>query len=302
MRFSNAFLQAITEKIQLVWERSLSIETVTSVSGGDINEAARLTLSDGRALFLKYNEQPLPNLFEIEARGLALLRRTSTLRVPEVYVVEKATATHPAYVLMEWIASELSSGSGGMREFGHRLARLHQQTSERYGLDHDNYIGSLPQRNTQTASWIAFYRDQRLGVQCEHAKHSGRLPPHREHLLDRLMERLDRFIDGDTVQPSLLHGDLWGGNYLICLGEAVLIDPAVYYGHREVELAFTELFGGFPPAFYAGYNEVWPLPAGYVGRKALYQLYPLLVHLNLFGESYGMRVDSVLKRYVGSGK
>ncbi len=111
---------------------------------------------------------------------------------------------------------------------------------------------------------------------------------------------LEHFIDEGACVPSMLHGDLWGGNYLVSEGEAVLIDPAVYCGQREVELAFTELFGGFPAAFYAGYNEVWPLPAEYADRKALYQLYPLLVHLNLFGEAYGGAVDRILNRYVGA--
>jgi fructosamine-3-kinase len=291
-------LEALTEMIRELWGASLAVRSAESVSGGDINEAARITLSDGRALFLKYNLEPLPQLFEVEAHGLALLGDTRTVRVPDVYAVRESTENHPAFLLMEWLSPSSSRTPDVMRGFGRKLVRLHQHTWNAYGLDHDNYIGSLPQRNTPTRSWVEFYREHRLGAQRELAKRLGRLPAERQGKLERLMERLDELIDESSVRPSLLHGDLWGGNYLVSEGEAVLIDPAVYYGDREVELAFTELFGGFPPEFYEGYSEVWPLDADYEERKALYQLYPLLVHLNLFGESYGASVDRVLQRYV----
>jgi fructosamine-3-kinase len=299
MRSPDALLKALTETIRELWGASLAIRSVESVSGGDINEAARIVLSDGRALFLKYNLEPLPRLFEVEARGLALLRDTRTVRVPDVYAVRALTENHPAFLLMEWLPPGSSRAPDVMRGFGRKLARLHQHTSNAHGLDHDNYIGSLPQRNTPTRSWVEFYREHRLGAQRELAGRLGRLPTKREETLERLMERLDELIDESSVRPSLLHGDLWGGNYLISKGEAVLIDPAVYYGDREVELAFTELFGGFSPEFYEGYSEIWPLDTGYEERKALYQLYPLLVHLNLFGESYGASVDRILRRYAG---
>lgn len=299
MRPPDALWEALTVTIRGLWGESLTVRNVAGVSGGDINEAAKITLSDGRTLFLKYNPEPLPRLFEVEARGLALLREARAVRVPHVYAVRPSTEDHPAFLLMEWLPTGSSRTPDVMREFGRKLARLHQHTWESYGLDYDNYIGSLPQRNTPTRSWVEFYRGQRLGAQRELAKRLGRLPAEREAKLERLMERLDELIDESSVRPSLLHGDLWGGNYLVSEGEAVLIDPAVYYGDREVELAFTELFGGFSREFYEGYSEVWPLDADYEERKALYQLYPLLVHLNLFGESYGAGVDRVLRRYAG---
>ncbi len=289
---------ALSRRVQELWGPDLSIAGVRPVSGGDINEAACLTLSDGRRLFLKYNPNPLPRLFEVEARGLSLLKGTQTVRVPEVYGVGEATEEHPAFLLLEWIEPDSSRSPEVLREFGRRLARMHRCSWGFYGLDHDNYIGSLPQRNTPTRSWVEFYREHRLGAQMERALQGGRLPAKRRERLERLLERLDDVIDDAIVKPSLLHGDLWGGNFLLSGGEAVLIDPAVYYGDREIELAFTELFGGFPPEFYEGYNEVWPLDPGYEERKPLYQLYPLLVHLNLFGEGYGPSVDRVLQRYV----
>lgn len=291
--------RALTEEIQGLWGRSCSIETATRVLGGDINEAAQLTLNDGRSLFLKYNPFPLPKLFEVEARGLEILREASALRVPQVYAVGEVEDTYPAYILMDWIPAERSStrGRSVMKDFGLGLAHLHERHAPRHGLDHDNYIGSLPQYNGREDSWATFYRDRRLGVQRDLARERNRLPRSRERLLDSLMERIERFVP--EGEASLLHGDLWGGNYLISSGQPVLIDPAVSFGHREVELAFTELFGGFPEEFYRGYNEGWPIDPDYEDRRPLYQLYPLLVHLNLFGESYGRQVDSILHRYVG---
>ena len=147
---------------------------------------------------------------------------------------------------------------------------------------------------------MSFYRDERLGAQRDLARQRGHLPRERARLLDRLIERLDEWIDERHVQPSLLHGDLWGGNWMVALdGQPVLIDPAVYFGDREADLAMTSLFGGFPPDFYSAYNEVFPFAPGYRERQPLYQLYYLLVHLNLFGESYGPRVDGILRQYVG---
>lgn len=287
-------------EIQRLFGESVTLHASAPVGGGDINEAARLTLGDGSQVFLKHNPSPLPELFSVEAKGLEELKRADALRVPDVYAVGDATDDHPAYILMEWIPETGHRDPGSMRTFGRGLAGLHRTISESYGLDHDNYIGSLPQRNAQSKRWADFYRDQRLGAQCRMAQERGRLTAERGDRLERLMARLEDFFpDEDEISPSLLHGDLWGGNHIVTDDGVALIDPAVYYGHREMDLAFTELFGGFPSAFYEGYDEVWPLESGYRDRKALYQLYPLMVHLNLFGEAYGGRVDRILTRYVG---
>jgi len=166
-----------------------------------------------------------------------------------------------------------------------------------YGLDHDNFIGANPQPNHPCNNWVDFFREQRLGYQMELARQRGYLSAKRGQSLETLLANLGNWL---PAQPpvSLLHGDLWGGNWLVTdMGEAALIDPAVYYGDREAELAFTELFGGFPSQFYAAYNEVWPLESGYGERKELYNLYHLLNHLNLFGESYGGSVDAILRKF-----
>jgi fructosamine-3-kinase len=180
---------------------------------------------------------------------------------------------------------------------GRNLAALHQVTAEEYGLDHNNFIGASPQPNTPTANWVTFFRDKRLGFQMSLAEQRGYLTSRRARLLERIGARLEEWLPA-RPPASLLHGDLWGGNWLTTdAGEPALIDPAVYYGHREADLAFTHLFGGFPPTFYAAYQQSWPLTEGYEARQDLYNLYHLLNHLNLFGESYGSGVDAILLRY-----
>ena len=213
----------------------------------------------------------------------------------------EADGACPAYLVLEWIETDgARSHDATMEDFGARLAAMHRHTASQHGLEIDNFIGRLPQRNTPDPSWSAFYRDQRIRPQMEMARQRGLLPKRREDLLTRLMDRLPDLLDDAAIQPALLHGDLWGGNYLIDdQGEAVLIDPAVYYGHREMDLAMTALFGGFSRRFYEAYAAAYPLDPGYDERQPLYQLYYILAHLNLFGESYGGRVDSLAAYYVG---
>ena len=271
-----------------------ALRSITPVGGGDINAAARVETQDAR-YFVKWNARPRPRIFEVEARGLNLLASVNALRVPRVIAV----IDQPAALVLEWI--DLGTNKSAAAEaLGHGLALQHRSTAPTYGLDHDNYIGAIPQRNTPTRSWIEFFRDQRLGVQRHLAQRNGHLTPDRARRLDQVMDRLDQWIDDSKVVPSLLHGDLWGGNYLSdAQGNPVLIDPAAYYGDRDAEIAFTELFGGFGAQFYAAYNEAWPLDHGYGDRRDLYNLYHLLNHLNLFGEGYGGSVDAILRQYAG---
>jgi fructosamine-3-kinase len=271
-----------------------AIRSITPVGGGDINEAARVETTDAR-YFVKWNYRPRPRMFQVEARGLNLLAAAHALRIPRVIAV----IDQPAALVLEWI--DLGSNKSAAAEaLGRGLAQQHRSTAEQYGLDHDNYIGSTPQPNTQARSWIEFYRLHRLGVQRDLAHRNGYLTSDRARRLDRVMDHLDQWIDEASVVPALLHGDLWGGNNLIdTQGSPVLIDPAVYYGDRAAEIAFTELFGGFSPRFYAAYNEAWPLDRGYADRRDLYNLYHLLNHLNLFGEGYGGSVDAILRHYAG---
>ncbi len=269
-----------------------------AVFGGDINQAAVFSAGDAR-YFVKWNTSAPPQMFPTEAHGLRLLAEPGALRVPDVIAQGDAEDGAPAFLVLEYIETGRKRGDTTMAAFGAGLAELHRATAEQHGLDCDNFIGRLPQPNTPSPSWAAFYRDQRIGYQMELARERGRLPKHREDLLTRLMERLPAILGDGDIPASLIHGDLWGGNYLVdANGDAVLIDPAVCYGHREMDLAMSELFGGFSARFYEAYQATWPTP-GYDERRALYQLYYILVHLNLFGESYGGRVDALAARYVG---
>lgn len=268
------------------------------VSGGDISQAARVRLANGAHLLVKWRSDSLPGLFTTEGRGLELLRAAGALRVPKVMAYSEATTAGPAFIAMEWLDTGAKSG-GIAAALGSGLAAQHRFLAASFGLDHDNFIGANPQPNGQGDNWASFFREQRLGFQMELAGRNGLLPAQRARRLETLLARLGDWL---PAQPpaSLLHGDLWGGNWLATTsGEPALIDPAVYYGHREADLAFTELFGGFPAAFYAAYQANWPLESGYEERKELYNLYHLLNHLNLFGESYGGSVDSILRRFGG---
>ncbi len=273
---------------------STLIRSIDRVGGGDINEAARV-VTDRDHYFIKWNRRSLPGLFEVEARGLRLLASADAVRVPNVI----ALLDQPPGLILEWIDSRAPKSDMSER-LGQQLAQMHRALGSQFGLDHDNYIGSNPQANQPSNSWIAFFRDQRLGSQMELARRNGHLTVRRASQIERVMSRLSEWIDETCCAPSLLHGDLWGGNTMSGPnGEPVLIDPAVYYGDREAEIAFTELFGGFGARFYAAYNEAWPLAPGYADRRDLYNLYHLLNHLNLFGEGYGGSVDAILRRYAG---
>jgi fructosamine-3-kinase len=275
------------------------IQHAEAVYGGDINQAACVECG-GTPYFIKWNASAPPAMFPAEAHGLQLLASADAIRVPAVIAQGDADGACPAFLVLEWIETGgRRSEADTMEHFGAGLAELHRYTAALHGLDRDNFIGRLPQPNVQMASWAEFYRERRIGFQMELARQRGRLPGRREALLNRLMDRLPDLLDDAAIPPSLMHGDLWGGNYLADdQGEAVLIDPAVCYGHREMDLAMSELFGGFSPRFYEAYFDAYPAP-GYPERRALYQLYYVLAHLNLFGESYGGRVDSIAEHYVG---
>lgn len=273
------------------------VERARPVYGGDINQAAEFE-AGGTRYFVKWNASAPPAMFPAEAHGLRLLAGAGAVRVPAVIAQGGADGACPAFLVLEYIETG-GVGAATAERFGAALAALHRHTADTYGLDRDNFIGRLPQPNTPSTSWAAFYRDQRIGFQMRLARQNGRLPARREDLLTRLMERLPDLLDDAAIRPALVHGDLWGGNYLVdSRGEAVLIDPAVCYADREMDLAMSELFGGFSPRFYEAYFAAYPAP-GYAERRALYQLYYILAHLNLFGEGYGGRVDSIAAHYAG---
>lgn len=280
------------------------IRHARTVGGGCISNVSCVE-TDHNKYLLKWNTHPLPRMFLVEAWGLELLGSTKTIRVPAVFGAAGLSPEHPPYILTEWLEpTQGMAPSIDQAVLGSQLAHMHRtgvspNIPPSYGLDYDNYIGRLPQYNTWSEDWVSFYCTQRLAPQMEIAAQNGLLPAQRRKRFETLMHRLAKWFGGVTRQPALLHGDLWGGNVIAGPGGApALIDPAVYYGDREAELAYTELFGGFSPQFYQAYREAWPLEAGYEERRDLYNLYHLLNHLNHFGESFGAQIDHVLSRFV----
>jgi protein-ribulosamine 3-kinase len=272
------------------------VKTLALLGGGSISRVLRVDTGQA-AYVLKLNEKLYPNACTVEASGLSLLRETGAVRVPQVYAVQD---TYPAFLLQEYIGKDGRPGSPNPEILGRQLALLHQHgSSTGYGLDYDNYIGAEQQVNGWDEDWIRFFRDRRLRYQVDLAVSKGRMPRERRQRAEKVMERLPKLLGSVERRPSLLHGDLWGGNVIASEqeGEPVLIDPAVYYGDREAEIAFTHLFGGFSDRFYETYNETWPLEPGFERRLDLYNLYHLLNHLNIFGEGYGGQVDQVLREY-----
>lgn len=271
------------------------ITTLEPCSGGDINRACRFSTPQG-LFFLKWHPNSPPGMFTAESRGLELLKSTATVQVPDVLLIQEVTSQTPAFLVLTWLQAARAQADTETR-LAEQMAALHRMSAAQYGLDHDNFIGILPQSNCQHPSWIAFYTEERLRPQMEIARQRGYLPPQREKNLQKLIDCLPRYLNENS--PSLLHGDLWRGNMMILEnGQPAVIDPAVYYGHREVEIAFMQLFGGFSERFYSAYQANFPLETGFSERRALYQLYPLLVHLNLFGGGYAQQVDAILQRYV----
>lgn len=278
-----------------------NVRSSQPLGGGMINQAARLETGDG-PLFVKWNEKAPVGLFEREAEGLRALAATKTVRVPEVAHVAPATPLTPAFLVLEWIETAPCVDQAAATErFAGELAALHQAAApSSFGWSRDNFLGELPQINEPGLSWPRFYDDCRLEPQIEIARKRGLLPAHRERLLDSVLNRLDALLAGLPSRPSLIHGDLWSGNFIGAGQQTVLVDPAVYYGEREMEIAFIELFGGFPPGFVDFYRQIFPLQDGYEQRRPLHQLYPLLVHLNHFGETYGMQLDGACHRVLNT--
>lgn len=267
-----------------------TLRKTSSIGGGCINSAYCLE-GDSRAYFVKLNRKELLPMFEAETEGLREIAATQTVRTP--LPVCTGTSGGQAFLVMENL--RLGSGRGGSdRLLGQRLAQMHQIEQAYFGWHRDNTIGSTPQPNARQNDWVGFWASQRLGFQLELAMANGngrRLQQQGEKLLDRLPKLFASY----QPKPSLLHGDLWGGNYAADeTGQPVIFDPACYYGDREADLAMTELFGGFGRDFYAAYHETYPLDAGYPTRKTLYNLYHILNHLNLFGGGYLGQADNMI--------
>lgn len=293
MPLSGSLIEQLAEHLSDHVGQPVDIEEAFPLSGGSINDAWRLETDAGR-FFLKTNSADrYPSMFAAEADGLRRLRIAGPLRVPAV--IAHGDDHDDSYLLLEWVEGGIKR-PGFWTDFGRGLAQLHRHTQEHFGLERDNYIGSLVQRNTPERDWPSFFIHQRLEPQLKMARDRKRVEAGMAFRFERLFHQLDKRFPAEP--PALLHGDLWSGN-LRCDsdGHPVLIDPAVYYGHREMDLAMTKLFGGFDAALYSAYNTEWPLEQDWEARVDLCNLYPLLVHVNLFGGGYVAQVEGVLLRF-----
>lgn len=285
---------AIAQHISDKTGTPFTIQDRRSVGGGCINQAYRI--SDGnRDFFLKFNQASQMAMFEAEALGLKEMYDSRTIRVPQP--ICWGVADNSAYIVMEWLDFGYGKGDSWQR-MGTNLAAMHQVTSPNgFGWRQSNTIGDTPQQNPWTANWVEFYGEHRLRYQFKLANRRGGYFPRQDELLAALPE----LLAGHDPAPALVHGDLWSGNASVTQdGEPVILDPATYYGDREVDIAMTELFGRFPSAFYEAYNAAYPLDEGYYKvRKTLYNLYHVINHFNLFGGGYGSQanrmIDQLLK-------
>ncbi len=274
--------------------KNLAINNITNQGGGCINKAVTVETGEGR-FFIKYNTDVAGDMFEKEFRGLLLLKESGLIRVPEPLKFGNIGNTH--YLTLEAITGGYA-GKTFWTDFGSGLAKMHRDcSSDQFGLDYDNYIGRLPQQNRKSNRWLDFFTRCRLDYQV-------RLAVKNRHIDSSLADKFRVFYTKlpsllPEGKPSLLHGDLWSGNFMTGNdGRVVLIDPAVYYGNREAEISFTLMFGGFEEDFYNAYRDTWPLDSGFDERVDIYNLYPTLVHLNLFGSMYLGGITRVIDHYV----
>jgi fructosamine-3-kinase len=280
----------IAEAISRFTARPFKVARRSGVGGGCIN-ATEVLEGDGQKYFVKLNDATRLDMFAAEADGLREILASQSIRAPRP--IAQGRAGDRAFLVLEFL--DLIGGRGGSQaELGRQLALMHRRSAARFGWWRPNTIGSTPQINTETADWVEFYRHHRLHYQLAlAARHGG------ERLLalgERLLEALPAFFISYRPVPSLLHGDLWGGNHgTLADGTPVIFDPAVYFGDREADIAMTELFGGFGAGFYSAYREAWPLDPGYPVRRELYNLYHVLNHFNLFGGGYGAQARRMME-------
>lgn len=296
------YFPSLEHALASLFGEDISISKSRRMFGGDINEAYELMLTNGTHVFLKANTKKDASFFAAEAAGLLSIAQTSAIGTPHILCYgENAGKFGHSFLLMEFI-ERADKTKDYWKIFAYELAAMHQAdtsdfvTDGKYGFLHDNYIGAGRQINTAHESWIDFFRDCRLKPQFDAASHYFDMEDRKR--IGRLLDTIDQFLV-EPEHPSLLHGDLWSGNFLTGAdGKAWLIDPAVSVGHAEADLAMTELFGGFPKVFYDAYRDAAPMQPGYEHRRDLYNLYHLLNHLNLFGPSYLASVKRILAEYV----
>lgn len=291
MPMNQELLTHLSNAIRDATHRPFTLRAATPVGGGSINEAFRLEGTDGSRYFLKHNDAQHHPMFIAEAAGLDAIAATQAIRVPQP--VAHGIAGAHSFLVLEHLDLH---GRGNADLLGEQLAALHRVHTLQFGWHQDNFIGTFPQPNAWTTDWLTFWRERRLGFQLALAAENG-YGGNLQRIGEKLLGALPAFFAGYTPQPSLLHGDLWGGNHgYLANGTPVLFDPAPYYGDREADLAMTELFGGFDARFYAAYRATWPLDDGYALRRDLYNLYHILNHANLFGGSYARQAEQMMQR------
>lgn len=289
MSWKNAVIQNLENK----FGQPVVLVKTSPVSGGDINDAYHFETSKGNFFVKKNSASRFPQMFQKEAKGLQLLKSKNEIKVPEVVLAGEESEV--AFLVLKYIRSATKT-TNFWYEFGVQLSKLHKHSNDFFGLDYENYIGSLHQSNQKHKKWTDFFREERLTVQVKLARNNGRIDSGTVKTFDRFYSKLDEIFPVEP--PALLHGDLWGGNFMVGeKGDAVIIDPAVYYGHREMDLGMSQLFGGFNPEFYRAYNSNYPLEKGWKQRLDFCNLYPLLVHVNLFGGGYLASVKSILRKF-----
>ena len=281
-------MKSISEIIQ--YETGYKPQVLKRLNGGDINQVYHcITKKNQFVVKVNYSEK-YPKMFEKEKKGLELLNKSSFI-IPNVF--SSGSLKQLDYLILEYIKP---SKSINWKIFGENLASLHQITSQEFGLDYDNYIGSIEQINSYDKNWFDFYANKRLILLMKLARNKNLLTNKDCNEIERICNSLKDIIPNSI--PSLIHGDLWHGNIISAEnGVPVLIDPAVYYGHPEIDWAMLDLFGNFPKISFDTYNEINPLEIGFQNRKYIYQLYPLLVHLVLFGSGYYSAVIRIVKKY-----
>jgi len=286
---------AVRDDLSAIFQQSnQAIIGIPSVTGGSINQCFKVQVTGGVNWFCKTNTKSgLPGLFEKEKNGIEMIARSRTIAVPGNIITGETSGEQ--WILMEWI-EEGEATVTFWENFGAALAAMHHKVTESFGFEEDNYMGALHQSNTVHSKWEEFFREERLLPQVKLARDKGLLNEKEIKVFDRICQRLPLLFSEE--KPCLVHGDCWSGNFICSMnGQAVLIDPAVYYGNRQVDLAMSTLFGGFDDVFYQAYAYHFPFPPNYKEQWRILNLYPLLIHLNLFGKSYLSSILGTIAAY-----
>ena len=288
MRQENEVCECLSEAV----DKELNFVRSSAATGGDINQAFQLEVTDGTynySYFVKQNSSRLLEMFEREAQALKAIIATQTIRAPRAICVGISKDT--SFLVLEKLQLVQS---GCIEDFAKNLAAMHLCQNERFGFRQDNFIGTTPQKNAWRANWLEFFANERLAFQLGLLRNKG-ISRSLFKKGNELIQKMDEVFAGYEPKPALLHGDLWSGNYgFVHGGEPVIYDPASYYGDHEADLAMLELFGRPGPAFFSTYNQVFPIHEGYKQRKTLYNLYHILNHANLFGGGYARQAESMI--------